>query len=128
MSVVEFKSRDSITIDALKKRLAVKEDVTVIERPRPKTPESKFRVAELVTGAKATFEAVEQQLKLRRLGPMPETERQAAIKAMQAEQGKAKITDGLRMIVLGEGADAAILHLKKELAAIDPTYDPGTEF
>jgi hypothetical protein len=108
-------------------------NVTRIERQETKTPESKARIAELVTKTKSAlhdFEVVEQELlgKLRRLGPMPETERQKAIKEMQADQGKAKITDGLRMIVLGEGADAAILHLKKELAAIDPTYDPGTEF
>lgn len=51
-------------------------------------------------------------------------ERQKLIKELQLEQGKAKVTDGLRMIVLSAGPEAAIAHLRGELAVIDP----GTEF
>ena len=88
--------------------------VTVIERLPPKTAESKAAVDAARKDCIASL----------RLRPMPETDRLNAIKEMQVEQGKAAITNGLRMIAIGSSPEAAIAHLRSELAAIDP----GTEF
>ena len=39
-------------------------------------------------------------------------------------KGRNKITEGLELIRKGAGPDAAIRHLRNELAAIDPTFEP----
>jgi len=38
-------------------------------------------------------------------------------------QGKRYVTEGLAMIRYHESADAAILHLRETLAALDPTFE-----
>ena len=116
----------------------------IIERQKPKTPESKARVDAMAKECIASlevppnFRVVEQQLRgsLAKLGPMPETERQAAIKEMQIKQGKDQIASGLRILQVIAGPNVTVAHLRNELAAIDPWFadilsqweDKGTEF
>lgn len=39
-------------------------------------------------------------------------------------KGRNKIAEGIELIRKGAGPDAAIKHLRNELAAIDPTFEP----
>ena len=42
---------------------------------------------------------------------------------LEVVRGKNKITEGLNLIRDNESADAAILHLRETLAALDPTFE-----
>ena len=119
-------------------------NVVSIYKREPKTPESKARVDAMAKDCIASlqtppnFRLVEQQLRgsLAKLGPMPETERPAAIKEMQIKQGKDNIAAGLRILQVIAGPNVTVAHLRNELAAIDPWFadilsqweDKGTEF
>lgn len=51
-------------------------------------------------------------------------EREAILKKARIDHGKVLITNGLAMLRDHDSPDAAILHLREVLAAIDPTFEP----
>ena len=113
----------------------VRGPVTSIERQEPKTPERKANVAAMVDECTrklarphlmADLDGVVSILNART--PEELAARKEEFRLLKIQQGKDLITSGLHLIRDNDGHDASILHLRKTLAAIDPTYDPGTEF
>ena len=100
--------------------------VTSIERQEPKTPERKARIDAMAKDCRdrlmANLEGSVAILNAR--SPKERAEREEQFRLLKIQQGKELITNGLALIRDNESPDAAIAHLRSELAAIDP----GTEF
>ena len=55
--------------------------------------------------------------------PQERAAREEEFRLLKIQQGKELITNGLNLIRDNESADAAILHLRETLAALDPTFE-----
>ena len=105
--------------------------VTSIERQEPKTPERKARVDAMAKDCIVNLSRPHLMANLQgsisilnARSPQERAAREEQFRLLKIQQGKELITNGLALIRDNESPDAAIAHLRSELAAIDP----GTEF
>lgn len=112
-----------------------REDVTVIEKRKPKTPASKARVDAMAKDCIATLNRTHLMANLEgsisilnTRTPQERAEREEQFRLLKIQQGKELITNGLALIRDNESADAAIQHMREVLMAIDLPENAGTEF